>query len=137
MAAKFDPTTQEYVEIIYEIQKQQQVARVKDIAERRGVTKSSVSTALAQLKQKDLIHHEAYGLIVLTESGEKLARDLESSHQLIREFFVDILQVDPAIAEENACIVEHHITHDVLKSLADFVSFMKGQPGLLAQWKNV
>ncbi len=136
MSTNFDPTTQEYVEIIYEIQKKQAVARVKDIAARRGVTKSSVSTALTQLKQKQLIDHESYGLVVLTEKGQKLAISLEAKHRLIRDFFVDILHVDPEIAEENACTIEHHIDKNVLNSLAHFMEFIKQQPELISRWNE-
>jgi DtxR family transcriptional regulator, Mn-dependent transcriptional regulator len=136
MITDFDPTTQEYVEIIYEIQKSQQVARVKDIAERRGVTKSSVSTALAMLKQKELIDHESYGLVVLTDKGLALAKSLEETHQLIRDFFVDILNVNPDIAENNACIIEHHINNQVLDSLANFMIFLKQEPDMITRWKH-
>ena len=48
----FDTTTQEYVEIIYDLQKNNKVARVKDIAKNRGVTRSSVSIALKLLKKR-------------------------------------------------------------------------------------
>ncbi|MBN2010160.1 metal-dependent transcriptional regulator [candidate division KSB1 bacterium] len=136
MIVDFDPTTQEYIEIIYEIQKDRHVARVKDIAERRGVTKSSVSTVLTQLKQKELINHETYGLVMLTAKGRAVAETLEETHQLIRDFFVDILNVDPEIAEDNACTIEHHINKDVLSSLADFMSFLKTEADVISRWKH-
>lgn len=137
MILNFDSTTQEYVEIIYEIQKAHKVARVKDIATKRGVTKASVSTALTQLKKKGLINHETYGLIELTSKGEKLARELDESHGIIKDFFTNILNIDSDIANEDACRLEHHISKDVLKSLVKFMTFMKANPKFTNEWLNI
>ncbi len=131
MYSDFDTTTQEYVEIIYDIQKYKKVARVKDIAEKRGVTRSSVSTALNLLKKKGLITHESYGLIELTEKGNLLGKELEERHEIIKDFFLNILFLDPDIADENACKLEHHISSSALKSLVNFITFLKHHPDLL------
>jgi len=136
MYSNFDTTVQEYVEIIYEIQESMKVARVKDIAERRGVNRSSVSTALAALKRKDLINHETYGLVELTAKGIKLAEELETRQKIIKDFFVNILSIDPDIAEENACKLEHHISSKVIESFKNFMLFLKKQPELLVTYKN-
>ena len=124
MNADFDTTTQEYVEIIYELQKNNKVARVKEIAERRGVSRSSVSIALNLLKKKKLIEHENYGLVELTDTGMQLGKELEQRHQIIRDFFVNILNIEPEIAENDACKLEHYIHQDIFNSLVDFVAFM-------------
>lgn len=136
MNLEFDPTTQEYVEIIYEIQKEQKVARVKDVAQKRGVTKASVSTALSLLKKKDLINHETYGLIELTDKGMQLGEELEETHQVIKNFLVNILNIDSDTAEEDACKLEHHISKEVIESLVQFCSFMEAHPENVAEWLN-
>lgn len=136
MNSDFDKTTQEYVEIIYEIQKMNKVARVKDIAEKRGVTRSSVSSALSYLKEKDLITHETYGLIELTVKGLKLGEELEERHKIIKDFLINILRIDPYIAEEDACILEHHISSKVLNSFVKFIAFVKKNPELLNKYIN-
>jgi len=135
MDSKFDTTTQEYVEIIYEIQKSQKVARVKDIAEKRGVTRSSVSTALNILKEKELVNHESYGLVELTDKGEELATELEERHAIIKDFFLNVLHIEPESAEENACKLEHYITTNVLDSLVNFIAFIKDNPQCLKQFQ--
>ena len=136
MDPDFDTTTQEYVEIIYDLQKINKVARVKDIAKKRGVTRSSVSTALTFLKKKKLVNHETYGLVELTDSGNKLGEELEKRHEIIKDFFLNILNIDHNIAEENACIVEHYIDKKVLDSLVNFIDFIKNKPEWLSQFKN-
>ncbi len=124
MNTDFDTTTQEYVEIIYELQKNKNVVRVKEIAEKRGVNRSSVSIALNLLKKKKLIEHENYGLVELTEKGRQLGKELEEKHRIIKDFFVNILNIQPEIAENDACKLEHHIHQDIFNSLVDFVAFM-------------
>jgi DtxR family Mn-dependent transcriptional regulator len=136
MHSDFDTTTQEYVEIIYEIQKKKKVARVKEIAKQRGVTRSSVSTALNLLKKKKLINHENYGLVELTDEGQQLGEELEERHQIIKDFFIDILSINPEIAEQDACILEHHISTQVLDSFVGFIAFIKNYPDWLKEFKS-
>jgi len=136
MTLDFDTTTQEYVEIIYEIQKDNKVARVKDIATKRGVTRSSVSTALSCLKDKELIRHENYGLVELTEKGLNLGKTLEKRHRIIEIFLGDILNVNEVVARDNACILEHHMSSEVLDSLVNFVSFIQSHPEWLDNFKT-
>ncbi|MBN1154980.1 metal-dependent transcriptional regulator [candidate division KSB1 bacterium] len=135
MTLEFDTTTQEYVEIIYELQKNEKVARVKDIAHKRGVTKSSVSTALSYLKDKKLVKHENYGLVELTETGVKLGRMLERRHKIIEIFLEKILDINEMTAKENACVLEHHMSSEILDSLVDFISYIQSHPEWLEHYK--
>jgi DtxR family Mn-dependent transcriptional regulator len=130
MEQLFDTTTQEYVEIIHNIQKNHKVARVKDIASTRGVTRSSVSTILNLLKEKALIEHESYGLVELTEKGEALARALERRHMAIKKFFIEILGIPTDIADNDACKMEHHISSETMDSLTRFLAFVEEHPGI-------
>lgn len=136
----FDTTTQEYVEIIRDLQKSQKVARVKDIAESRGVTKSSVSLALGLLKEKNLIRHEQYGLVELTEKGEELGRVLDRRHQTLKAFLKDILGMESAAAEQDACTLEHVISAETIDRLCNFIEFLEKYSGaetnLIAIYQN-
>jgi DtxR family Mn-dependent transcriptional regulator len=140
MILDYSTTIQEYVEIIYDLQKKHKVARVKHIAEARGVTLSSVTAALNLLKEKKLAEHEHYGLIVLTKKGEKLAKQLLHRHTAIKNFLVDVLGVSKNTAETDACILEHHISSTSLDSLIDFLNFIdncpKGEPVWLQNFKK-
>jgi len=136
MQQNFDTTTQEYVEIIYELQKINRVARVKDIADKRGVSPSSVSTALNLLKEKALIEHDVYGVVMLTKMGNELGKELEERHQTIKNFFIHVLDIKPEIAEKEACILEHHINNQVFESLVEFIDFVENQPAWLSKYRN-
>jgi DtxR family Mn-dependent transcriptional regulator len=60
---------EDYLETILELEKTQKVARVKDIAEMRGVLRGSVTGALKSLAEKGLINYEPYSFITLTRKG--------------------------------------------------------------------
>ncbi len=123
-----DTVTQEYIEIIADLENENKVARVKDIAERRGVTRSSVSIALSQLAKKDLITHEAYGHIVLTAKGRRLAQSLTLRHQAVKDLLTDILGLDEAIAELDACKFEHLISAETYSALMRFLYLVRQCP---------
>jgi DtxR family Mn-dependent transcriptional regulator len=128
MKTQFDATTQEYIEIIHELQKNDNAARVKDIARKRGVTRSSVSTALTILKKKKLIVHENYGQVELTRKGLRLGQELEAHHRTIKHFLVQILGVNQEQAEEDACKIEHYISEPTIQRLLKFIHVVNNCP---------
>ncbi len=128
MISSHDTTTEEYIEVIHALEKENKVARVKDIADRRGVTRSSVSLVMNQLVKKELVSHEQYGHVTLTTLGRQLAKDLEKTHRIIKDWLVNILDVEPEKAEQEACKLEHIISRESLNSMANFLNFIKKCP---------
>jgi len=119
---------EDYIETIYHLVQQQQVARVKDIAMKLKVQNASVTGALQMLKKKELIHYAPYSYISLTEKGTEIAKNVIKKHSILRHFFVDVLIVDKKTAEENACRIEHFISNEILDKLADLTNFIKHCP---------
>lgn len=117
MGLVHDLTTQEYIEVIHDLECENKVARVKDIAERRGVTRSSVSLVLNQLKTKELIDHEQYGHVTLSKKGVKLAKALQRKHGIIQDFFTKVLKVSEDTANMDACKIEHDISAESLNAM--------------------
>jgi DtxR family Mn-dependent transcriptional regulator len=137
MNSEFDLTTQEYVEIIHELQKENDSARVSDIARKRGVTRSSVSTALNVLKRKDLIIHSNYGRVELTEQGEDLAQMLEKNHSVLRKFLINILGIDWEVADSEACKIEHHVSEQTIDALVSLIRFIDLCPYGNIEWLKI
>ncbi len=123
-----DITTQEYIEVIRDLENEYKVARVKDIADRRGVSRSSVSIILNQLLKKDLIAHEQYGHISLSRKGRRLANDLERRHQAIKQFLIKVLGVSEENAEKDACKFEHDISQESFAAFSGFLAFVENCP---------
>lgn len=116
---------QEYVELIHALQKKNPVARIKDIAKLRDVASPTVTVAVDRLKTAGLVTHEKSGYVVLTEEGKYLAGRLERRHQLVRKFLQDVLGVDPEIAEQDACNIEHVLHRQSINSLEKFLEEAK------------
>jgi DtxR family transcriptional regulator, Mn-dependent transcriptional regulator len=123
-----DLLTQEYIEVIRDLEKKNRVARVKDIARARGVTCANVSVAMSNLAKKELINHEQYGHIVLTASGRRLARNLDKRHMAIKKFLMDVLGLQAELAESEACKLEHVMSPESMHAIGNFLLFVDKCP---------
>ena len=121
MSLPFDTTTQEYIEVIFDLEQQNRVARVTDIAERRGVTKASVSLVLNQLQKKELVDRKQYGHITLTKSGRRLGNKLSQRHKAIKEFLHAVVGVPEHIADQDACKLEHILSNESCAAIKDIL----------------
>lgn len=128
MTLAYDITTQEYIKVIFSLEQEHRVARVTDIAKRRGVTKSSVSLVLNQLQKKALIDRKQYGHVTLTKSGRRLGSELHKRHQAIKVFLVLVLGVPEKIAERDACQIEHDLSQQTWSELQRFTAVLQNCP---------
>ncbi|MBM3325938.1 MAG: metal-dependent transcriptional regulator [Calditrichaeota bacterium] len=117
----FNTTVQEYVEIIRDITAESPVARVKEIAERRGVARSSVSIALKDLQRFGLIQHQHYGYVHLTDDGRQLGETLARRHGVLQTFLQDILGLEAGFADAEACRLEHTMSPIALDALVTYI----------------
>jgi len=115
---------EDYLEAILGLIGQTGSARVRDIAERLSVAKSSVTVALRALAKRELVNYEPYELVTLTDQGQVLAERVRRRHKALSGFFTDVLNVDEAVAEANACRIEHAVGDGVMRRLRCFVEFM-------------
>jgi len=109
-----------YLEEILVLTKEKKVVRVRDIAARLGVAMSSVDGALHRLADENLVRHERYEFVELTEKGIALARKIFDRHKLLTHLLHDILGVDAETAEKDACAIEHHVSQKTIQSIIDF-----------------
>jgi len=113
---------EDYLEAIYFLHKKNAGVRLTDVAGQLGISKPSVNRAINTLKEMGFVEHEHYGDLSLTVSGIKRAEEVASRHELIKTFLVDILGVDDAIGEEDACGIEHTLSYMTFEKLRDFVN---------------
>ena len=64
---------EDYLEVIYHIVVVEQAAKAKDIAQKMQVKASSVTGALRQLAERDLVNYTPYDQITLTRKGMEVA----------------------------------------------------------------
>ena len=125
---------EDYLEAIFLLQREQKAARAKDIAERLGVQRASVTGALQSLSQKGLINYHPYSSVTLTERGMEVAGQIDHRHQVLTDFLGRFLQLPPEVAEANACRLEHHIDDQALERLIAFVRFVQQCPRTGPDW---
>ena len=102
-------SAENYLETILILSKKLPVVRSVDIANELGFKKSSVSIAMKNLREKNHITVTDAGFIYLTDSGKEIAEMIYERHELLTDFLVK-LGVNPEVAVEDACRIEHVIS---------------------------
>ena len=112
---KVQESRENYLEAILVLSKQGQVRSI-DVANYLEFSKPSVSVAVANLKAALLLTVDENGHLHLTESGRALAEQVYERHTLLTECLVR-LGVDPRIAAEDACRMEHVISQESFEQI--------------------
>jgi len=136
MPDKLTPSTEDYLETIYLIGQELPVIRVKEISSRMGVSMPSVNSAVKNLAAKKLVDFEKYGYIQLTRAGRQKGRGIYERHTLLKSFFTDILGVETAVAEEDACNIEHHISNITIDKLKRFSDYLLRNKASIKNWRD-
>ena len=104
-------SSENYLETILILSKKLPVVRSVDIAKELGFKKSSVSIATKNLRAKNQITVTDAGFIYLTEEGLAIAEMIYERHELLSKGLIS-LGVDPKVAVEDACRIEHVISSE-------------------------
>jgi len=116
---------EDYLEAIFMVVTEKGGVRAKDIARRLGVKAGSVTGALQALAEKNLINYAPYEVITMTSEGLQKARQIIRRHEVLKDFFMHVLNVEEAIADEGACKLEHGIPKVVFERLTEFMETYK------------
>ena len=127
---------EDYLEAILEIEKEKKVVRVRDVAKKLGVTLPSVSGAIKTLERDDLVRHEKYEYIELSDKGRHIASEIARRHVVLRDFLTDILGLDAEKAEHDACHMEHNLTPETLEGIIALMEFLQSCPAASIQWRR-
>jgi Mn-dependent DtxR family transcriptional regulator len=114
-------SSENYLETILILSKKLPVVRSVDIANELGFKKSSVSIAMKHLREKEQITVTDAGFIYLTDEGKKIAEMIYERHELLTDWLIR-LGVDPAVAAEDACRMEHVISPESFSAIKTHVS---------------
>lgn len=113
---------EDYLETILELQTTNTVARSKDIAEKLDIKRGSVTGMLKKLAAQELINYEPYGYVTLTPKGEKIAKEIENRHVVLRDFLSRFVGVDEKTADDTACRMEHAMNAATFKKFKAFIA---------------
>jgi DtxR family Mn-dependent transcriptional regulator len=113
-------TIEDYVEIVYDLQKNNKPVHTNAVADALKINPASVTEIFQKLNNEGFIIYEKYGGAFLTKKGENLAINIKEKHEAIRDFLI-ILGVNKKIAEQDACEMEHILHSSTMDSIAKFV----------------
>jgi len=115
---------EDYLEAIFNLSGESNVARSKDIAKLLGVSKSSVTGALRVLKKRGLANYKPYDYITLTKPGQAAAAEVARKHNILKSFFINVLGIETDVAQQAACKAEHALGPEVIARLLRFIEFV-------------
>lgn len=117
---KLSQSLEDYLEMVHMLKMANGIARVKDIAAALSVKMPSVAKAILELKKLGLVTQEPYSGVELTAAGEKAAADVLNRHILLKGFLIR-LGVCEAVADKDACSMEHILSAETLSKIEDFM----------------
>lgn len=99
------------------------ISRVRsiDIVNELGFSKPSVSVAMKGLREKELILMDRDGYITLTDAGREIAEMIYERHETITDWLI-FMGVDPKIAAEDACRMEHVISKESFEKIKEHIN---------------
>ncbi|MPN07506.1 hypothetical protein SDC9_154776 [bioreactor metagenome] len=65
--------------------------------------------------------NEKYREVFLTPEGFRLAQFTATKHHVIRRFLIQVLRVDSAVADEDACAIEHVISSTSVSAMEEYL----------------
>ena len=114
-------SAENYLETILILSKSHPVVRSVDIATELDFKKPSVSVAMKKLRQSNHIQVSPEGYITLTESGREIAERIYERHRFLSSWLAHI-GVDPEIAAQDACRMEHVISAESFEAIKKFLA---------------
>ena len=105
-----------YLETIHVLSQEKDLVRSVDIANRMGYSKPTISEWMGKLSDAGYVQVEHNGNVRLTDEGLKIAQKIYARHVVLENLF-KALGVDPEIAAEDACRVEHYISDETFEAL--------------------
>ena len=113
---KIQESAENYLETVLVLSKRNPEVRSIDVATELGFSKPSVSVAMKNLRNRDLIVMSDNGHISLTPEGQAMAETVYERHSLLSGWLIE-LGVDREIATADACKMEHDISEQTYTAL--------------------
>ena len=117
-----------YLLTIHKLKENRGYARVTDIAKDLGLTKGSVSTAVNNLKKKDLVVEDDSKFLSLSKLGHDHVHQILSNRTLLYYFFKDIVGISDEAAHKDSCLMEHLLSPESRDKLFSFMKNLIQQP---------
>jgi Mn-dependent DtxR family transcriptional regulator len=109
-------SAEDYLERILMLSLKKEKVHSIDIANDMGYKKPSISRAVKNLREDGYIIFHDDGAITLTEKGAEIAQRIYERHEILTKAFIK-LGVDPKVANDDACKVEHDLSEETFQAI--------------------
>jgi len=114
------PKMEDYLKVIYDLQAQgADTVSTSSIAETLEVTPPTTTSMMETLEQRGLVDREKYKGVTLTPEGETVALEVLRHHRLLETYLAEALDYDWAAVHDEADRLEHHISEEFERRVAD------------------
>ncbi len=124
------PRIEDYLEELFLLESTGRSVTVTDLAERLKITKGTVTATIQKLVELELVRHERYGTLHLTDAGRRKGMTVFRRHEGFRAFFHELLGLDRDHSSEMACSMEHYVdnvTEERLYALLEYFRKAKAE----------
>ena len=114
-------SAENYLETILIIKNEQGKVLSIDIDRAMNSSKPRISRPKRHLRENDFITMDGDGWIELLPKGAQIANDILERHQLLSKWLTT-LGVDPEIAAQDACKMEHDLSKETFEKLKQHIA---------------
>ena len=122
---KIQESAENYLETIYMLHQRKGAVRSIDIVNELSFSKPSVSVAMKNLRENGYVEMDSDGFITLCPKGQEIAERMYERHVFLSDWLTE-LGVDPGVAVEDACRMEHVISPESFQKLDEL--YQKAHP---------
>ena len=112
---------EDYAEAVADLIDSAGQCRVRDLADRFGVSHVTVIRTIARMEGEGLVTTRPYGPVELSAKGRRLADECRERHEVVYRVLL-ALGVDEATAAVDAEGIEHHVSAATLARLRAFLA---------------
>jgi DtxR family Mn-dependent transcriptional regulator len=126
-AATNSEAVEDYAKAIFMLARRPgELVSTSALAERLGVSPSSVTAMVKHLDEMSLVRYEPYHGVTLTAAGERVALEVIRHHRLLEAFLTEALEMPWDRVHDEAEVLEHYISEE----LEDRIAQKLGNPAL-------
>jgi len=113
---------EDYLKAIYEVKQQEgEPVSTSAVADPLDVEPPTVTSMMEKLESRGLVDREKYKGVELTTEGETVALEVLRHHRLLETYLAEQLDYDWAEVHDEADRLEHHISEEFEKRVAELL----------------
>lgn len=128
MRMQLSSVMEDYLKTIFHLLREKGKANTNDLAKMMKVSAPTVTQMVKRLVELQLVKHEPYKGVVLTQSGQNVALEIIRHHRLVERYLHEALGVPWDRVHEEAERWEHVISEDVERRIEEVLNYPTRDP---------